>query len=247
MDKYFICLANSVKSVSSRERGDESGRCIAGVEVSVSHDRDETKVNSIILFTNQYGSRPNWIRPVGNTETGAIPIAEASHFKVFDLIKLSEVQSVADGAHSEDYNYTRIEKIAHLNIDGEFLSQMCDSLHRNNIFGTKGDSVSDRWFQRFDHSLMLIRPSNPTFYYIVKEYNGRRKKQLRCKFSYGNCVEYDLVVTDPVFKQKCYDAHDDKLININAVENYYFVASLGMALENQNNEHYKLVASVIAI
>lgn len=247
MDKYFICLANSSKRVDSGEHGDETGRCIAGVEVSISKSADKTIVKSIIPFSNQYGSRPNWIRPKGKTETGAIPVAEALSFRVFDLIKLTDVVSTSEGAHSEDYQYARIDNIAHLEIDSALLEQMCDSLHRNYIFGSGYDNVSDERYLSFDHSLMLIKPVNPIFYYKIREYNGRQKKQLRCKFSYGKCDEYDLVVTDPQFKNKCFDSRDDELREINAGGNYFFVMSLGIALPGQNNKHYKLIASVIRI
>lgn len=247
MDKYFICLANSYKRVDSNGHGDETGRCIAGVEVEITEVAEKTVLESIVLFTNHYGTRPNWIRPKGNTETGAIPVDEARPFKVFDLIRLSDVESTVEGAHSEDYEYSLIERVSHINVDEDLLSRMCDNLHKNYVFGNRYDSVTDEKFLGFDHSLMLIKPNNPTFYYMVREYDGRRKKQLRCKFSYGRCEEYDLVVTDPEFKQLCFEAHDDDLKDVNANNNCYFVMSLGIALPRQNNKHYKLIASVITI
>lgn len=247
MDKFFLCLANSYKRVDNNERGDDTGRCVAGIEVEIAEVADKTVIKSIVPFTNQYGTRPNWIRPKGNTQTGAIPIAEAQPFKVFDLIRLSDVKSTAEGAHSEDYEYKLIEKVSHINVDEGLLSQMCDNLHKNYVFGNGYDTVTDKRFLGFDHSLMLIKPTNPTFFYKVREYDGRQKKQLRCRFSYGKCEEYDLVVTDPVFKQICYDAHDDELQDVNGNNNCYFVMSLGIALPSQNNKHYKLIASVITI
>ncbi len=247
MDKYFICLANSYKRVDRNEHGDETGRCIAGVEVEIARGVDKMVIKSIVPFSNQYGTRPNWIRPKGKTETGAIPIVEAQPFKVFDIIRLSDVRATAEGAHSEDYEYSNIKKVFHFNVDEDLLSQMCDNLHKNYVFGNGYDSVTDDRFLGFDHSLMLIKPINPTFYYKVREYNGCQKRKLRCKFSYGKCEEYDLVVTDPEFKQLCHEAHDDELKAVNANSSCFFVMSLGIALPGQNNKHYKLIASVIRV
>lgn len=247
MDKFFICLANSSKRVDSKKHGDETGRCIAGVEVDVSFATGKAVIKSIIPFTNKFGSRPNWIRPKGQTETGAIPIEQALPFKIFDLIKLSDVTSTAEGAHSEDYKYRQIERITNLKMDNTLLEKMCDNLHRNYIFGNSLDTVPDDRFLSFDHSLMLIKPITPKFYFKIRQYNGNKKKQLRCKFKYGSSAEYDLVVTDPLFKQKCFEARDDELCDINTTKNYFFVMSIGIALSEQNNKHYKLIASVLNI
>ena len=90
MDKYFVCLANSYK------RG---GRCIAGIEVVISHD-DHWKI-----VKNPDGS-PRWIRPIDQTtEYGEVLEGEACFIPLLTVVKLSGVIPCPHEAHSEDVNY----------------------------------------------------------------------------------------------------------------------------------------------
>ena len=104
--------------------------------------------------------------------------------------------------------------------------------------------MDDNFFQRFDHSLMLIRPGNVRFFFENRERNGRIVRKLRVSFCYGN-NDYDLPVTDPVFQDRCYNLNDDQCTAVNDGREYYFAMSLGMGMQQRDNRHYKLVAAVL--
>lgn len=233
MSKYFICLANSFKRVAENENNDETGRCVAGIEITY------PDVN--VVLNTDYGQRPNWIRPHANTPTGAIPVADAGNFRLFDIIKIDNPISIGHGAHSEDYSYSSIECIGRYNGP---MGTLIDSVHRNSIFGSERSYMDDNFFQRFDHSLMLIRPENVRFFYDVRERDGRNVRKLRVSFHYGD-NGYNLPVTDPIFQDKCYNLHDDQCADFNDGREYYFTMSLGMGMPQMDNRHYKLVAAVL--
>lgn len=233
MSKYFICLANSFKRVNENENNDETGRCIAGIEI--------TYPAGNVVMNIGYGQRPNWIRPIAKTPTGAIPVADARNFGLFDIIKIDDPVASGCGAHSEDYSYSSLETIGRYNGP---LSVLIDTVHRNSIFGSERSYMDDNFFQCFDHSLMLIRPEKVRFFYEARERDGRNFRKLRVSFHYGN-YDYSLPVTDPVFQDRCYNLHDDQCTALNDGREYFFVMSLGMGMPQRNNRHYKLVAAVL--
>lgn len=230
MDKLFICLANSHKPVSENAIG-ATGRCVAGIEISKYYNDGSIEV---IQKIDQYGTRPQWIRPIDkSTETGAIPIETARKLKVYDIILLHDVELCdATGAHSENVFYKEIRIVGRFN--GRNIQCLVDTLHKNFIFGNAQRTVSEKLFSEFDHSLMLVRVTNPEFYYETRS-DGKNK--LRAKFMYGGeNVEYDdFPVTDPLFS-------DDDLTDINSKKERYMVFSLGLPYKGK---HYKLITTVL--
>ena len=217
MEKYFICLANSYK---------HGGRCIAGIEVVPQSD------GSLGIVRHDDG-RPRWIRPVSMSANGEIPNHLAESFKIFSLVKLTDVEPCPDNAHTEDVHCTRMEICPfELSPTKDFLNQLIDTQHQA-VFYFRGKSIPTTIIDRLDYSLMLIHPDNACAYCD----EGRENSKYRMKFTY-NGSNYDFPITDPVFLEqfkKSPDSYAD-------LEGVYLVLSLGIAFEGF---HYKLVATVL--
>lgn len=217
MEKYFICLANSYK---------HGGRCIAGIEAVPQSD------GSLCIVRHDDG-RPRWIRPVSMSANGEIPNHLAESFKIFSLVKLTDVESCPDNAHTEDVHCTRMEICPfELSPTKEFLNQLIDTQHKA-VFYFRGKSIPTTIIDRLDYSLMLIHPDNACAYCDEERENSK----YRMKFTY-NGSNYDFPITDPVFLEqfkKSPDSYAD-------LDGAYLVLSLGIAFEGF---HYKLVATVL--
>lgn len=217
MEKYFICLANSYK---------HGGRCIAGIEVVPQSD------GSLGIVRHDDG-RPRWIRPVSMSANGEIPNHLAESFKIFSLVKLTDVEPCPDNAHTEDVHCTRMEICPfELSPTKDFLNQLIDTQHQA-VFYFRGKSIPTTIIDRLDYSLMLIHPDNACAYCD----EGRENSKYRMKFTY-NGSNYDFPITDPVFLEqfkKIPDSYAD-------LDGAYLVLSLGIAFEGF---HYKLVATVL--
>ncbi len=217
MEKYFICLANSYK---------HGGRCIAGIEVVPQSD------GSLGIVRHDDG-RPRWIRPVSMSANGEIPNHLAESFKIFSLVKLTDVEPCPDNAHTEDVHCTRMEICPfELSPTKDFLDQLIDTQHQA-AFYFRGKSIPTTIIDRLDYSLMLIHPNN-AYAYCDEE---RENSKYRMKFTY-NGSNYDFPITDPVFLEqfkKSPDSYAD-------MDGAYLVLSLGIAFEGF---HYKLVATVL--
>lgn len=217
MEKYFICLANSYK---------HGGRCIAGIEVVPQSD------GSLGIVRHDDG-RPRWIRPVSMSANGEVPNHLAESFKIFSLVKLTDVEPCPDNAHTEDVHCTRMEICPfELSPTKDFLNQLIDTQHQA-AFYFRGKSIPTTIIDRLDYSLMLIHPDNACAYCD----EGRENSKYRMKFTY-NGSNYDFPITDPVFLEqfkKSPDSYAD-------LDGAYLVLSLGIAFEGF---HYKLVATVL--
>ena len=217
MEKYFICLANSYK---------HGGRCIAGIEVVPQSD------GSLGIVRHDDG-RPRWIRPVSMSANGEIPNHLAESFKIFSLVKLTDVEPCPDNAHTEDVHCTRMEICPfELSPTKDFLNQLIDTQHQA-VFYFRGKSIPTTIIDRLDYSLMLIHPDNACAYCDEERENSK----YRMKFTY-NGSNYDFPITDPVFLEqfkKSPDSYAD-------LDGAYLVLSLGIAFEGF---HYKLVATVL--
>ena len=217
MEKYFICLANSYK---------HGGRCIAGIEVVPQSD------GSLGIVRHDDG-RPRWIRPVSMSANGEIPNHLAESFKIFSLVKLTDVEPCPDNAHTEDVHCTRMEICPfELSPTKDFLNQLIDNQHQA-VFYFRGKSIPTTIIDRLDYSLMLIHPDNACAYCDEERENSK----YRMKFTY-NGSNYDFPITDPVFLEqfkKSPDSYAD-------LDGAYLVLSLGIAFEGF---HYKLVATVL--
>lgn len=217
MEKYFICLANSYK---------HGGRCIAGIEVVPQSD------GSLGIVRHDDG-RPRWIRPVSMSANGEIPNHLAESFKIFSLVKLTDVEPCPDNAHTEDVHCTRMEICPfELSPTKDFLNQLIDTQHQA-IFYFRGKSIPTTIIDRLDYSLMLIHPDNACAYCD----EGRENSKYRMKFTY-NGSNYDFPITDPVFLEQ-FKKSPESYADLDGV---YLVLSLGIAFEGF---HYKLVATVL--
>ena len=217
MEKFFICLANSYK---------HGGRCIAGIEVVPQSD------GSLGIVRHDDG-RPRWIRPVSMSANGEIPNHLAESFKIFSLVKLTDVEPCPDNAHTEDVHCTRMEICPfELSPTKDFLNQLIDTQHKA-VFYFRGKSIPTTIIDRLDYSLMLIHPDNACAYCD----EGRENSKYRMKFTY-NGSNYDFPITDPVFLEQ-FKKSPDSYADLDGV---YLVLSLGIAFEGF---HYKLVATVL--
>lgn len=217
MEKYFICLANSYK---------HGGRCIAGIEVVPQSD------GSLGIVRHDDG-RPRWIRPVSMSANGEISNHLAESFKIFSLVKLTDVEPCPDNAHTEDVHCTRMEICPfELSPTNDFLNQLIDTQHQA-VFYFRGKSIPTTIIDRLDYSLMLIHPDNACAYCD----EGRENSKYRMKFTY-NGSNYDFPITDPVFLEQ-FKKSPDSYADLDGV---YLVLSLGIAFEGF---HYKLVATVL--
>lgn len=216
MDKYFICLANSLK------RG---GRCVAGVEVNI----DETDHWTVV---RRFDGTPQWIRPIDlNTEFGEITNIEAQPIRLLSVIRLSDVEPCPHHAHSEDVYFRRMEVIGKVTALQDNLIALLDEVHQDLFYQTER-SVSLETFTSGDYSLMLIRAHD---IHLVPDYSKRRAK-FRMSFIYHGAV-YDLPITDPE-----YLSFLEKQTNVKTLDDSFLCLSLGMEYEGR---HHKLIAGVI--
>lgn len=217
MEKYFICLANSYK---------HGGRCIAGIEVVPQAD------GSLVVVRHDDG-RPRWIRPVSMTANGEIPNHLAESFKIFSLVKLTEVEPCPDKAHTEDVHCSRMEICPfELSPSKEFLNQLLDTQHKA-VFYYRGKAIPATIIYRLDYSLMLIQPDNVSAYCDEERENSK----YRMKFTYSGS-NYDFPITDPVFLEQ-FKKNPNSYRDLNGI---YLVLSLGLEFEGF---HFKLVATVV--
>ncbi len=217
MDKHFICLANSYK---------HGGRCIAGIEVVPQSDGSLTIVR-------HDDSRPRWIRPVSMSANGEIPNHLAESFKIFSLVKLTEVEPCPHKAHTEDVHCSRMEiSPFELLPTKAFLNQLLDTQHQA-VFYYRGKAIPATIIDRLDYSLMLIQPENVSAYCDEE----RKNSKYRMKFTYSDS-NYDFPITDPVFLEQ-FKKNPEKYDDLDGV---YLVLSLGLEFEGF---HFKLVATVV--
>ena len=217
MEKYFICLANSYK---------HGGRCIAGIEVVPQSD------SNLVIVRHDDG-RPKWIRPVSMSANGEISNHLAESFKIFSLVKLTEVEPCPDKAHTEDVHCSRMEICPiELSPSNAFLNQLLDTRHQA-VFYYRGKAIPAKIIDRLDYSLMLIHPENACAYCDEERENSK----YRMKFTYFGS-NYDFPITDPVFLEQFKKNPDD----FSDLKGVYLVLSLGMEFEGF---HFKLVATVL--
>lgn len=217
MDKHFICLANSYK---------HGGRCIAGIEVVPQAD------GSLAIVRHDDG-RPRWIRPVSMSTNGEIPNHLAESFKIFSVVKLTEVEPCPHKAHTEDVHCSRME-ICPFDLlpTKSFLNLLIDTQHQA-VFYYRGKAIPATIIDRLNYSLMLIQPKNVSAYCDEERENSK----YRMKFTYFGS-NYDFPITDPVFLEQ-FKKNPEKYDDLDGV---YLVLSLGLEFEGF---HFKLVATVV--
>lgn len=167
------------------------------------------------------------------TANGEIPNHLAESFKIFSLVKLTEVEPCPDKAHTEDVHCSRMEICPfELSPSKEFLNQLLDTQHQA-VFYYRGKAIPATIIDRLDYSLMLIQPDNVSAYCDEERENSK----YRMKFTYSGS-NYDFPITDPVFLEQ-FKKNPEKFA---ILEGVYLVLSLGMEFEGF---HFKLVATVV--
>ena len=213
----IICLANSYKL---------GGRCVAGKDIN----------------------EMNWVRPVSDSPTGElslqqINIAVGNHQepRLFDIIRIPLLVPKPEYFQPENI---LIDSATPWQIvggyDQEGVNKLLDtptSLWEN--LGARNDRVSTDILKSNPPlaSLYFIKPSEFTLHNKIRELGNL---QTRAVFTY-NDVQYDLVVTDPVIKEKF---KEEGVGTYKFNRDVYICVSLG---EEFHLEHYKLVASVFEI
>lgn len=217
MDKYFICLANSYK---------RNGRCIAGVEVTISQD------NHWKIVRND-DSSPHWIRPIDqHTEYGEILEGEARYIPLLSIVKLSGVIPCPHKSHSEDVNYMQMIVIGMISRNREVLEQLSDNVHFE-VFYTTELAISPEVYAKGNYSLMMIHPESIQFL----EDLTKKRARYRMLFSYHG-TNYDFSITDPIFYEKI-ALQPDLLSTLTDV---YLTLSIGLEYEGR---HHKLIAGLM--
>jgi hypothetical protein len=114
------------------------------------------------------------------------------------------------------------------------LANLCDQ--RSSIFGNRGKAISQESIVGLNHSLILIKANQfKAFTKIQIERPG--KPQTRISFEY-NGTEYDLPITDPVFR----DHYAENKNTLKGVNQVYLCVSLGIPWEGW---YYKLAAGIM--
>ncbi len=211
----IICLANSYKL---------GGRCFAGKDIK------EMK----------------WVRPVSDSPTGElnlqqINIAPAQSPRLFDIIRIPFLDPKPEYFQPENIlidSATPWQKVG--GYDQGEINKLLDtptSLWTN--LGQKNDRVPTDILKSNPPlaSLYFIKPSEFILHNKIRELGGL---QTRAVFTYDG-VQYDLVVTDPVIKEKF---KEEGVGTYKFNRDVYICVSLG---EEFQLEHYKLVASVFEI
>lgn len=223
MDKTFICLANSYK---------HGNRCLAGIEIDLYPQRNSYSVK------RDANGNPIWFRPVHRTaEAGAIPNSEAQSIVVLDIVKACLVEPCPDGAQTENYYYSRLEKLSRVSRNTKNLDGFIDNSH-SVLFGNRGAAVPPDRFVNLDYSVLLIKSSQVEFY-MKDRAEWNKEPQPRGKVMH-NGTEYDLPVTDPIFRQVI----QNDIEKANSYADYYITLSLGV---EHDEWHSKLIACVIPI
>ncbi|MBQ8051493.1 MAG: hypothetical protein IJ197_07985 [Bacteroidaceae bacterium] len=217
MDKFFICLANSLK------RG---GRCIAGIEI-VFNEQDQWDI-----IRNSDGT-PHWIRPIDPcTEFGEITNNMALPIKLLSIVKLTNVNECPHEAHTEDTYFSRMEVIGEITPTSNVLNELTDNIHTD-IFYNHEYSISTLTYAEGNYSLMLIHPER---IYVEPDLLKERAKYRMQIIYNGNY--YEMALTDPDYLNYL----SEHLKNGGTIEDVFLCLSLGLEYEFR---HHKLVAGVI--
>jgi hypothetical protein len=143
MEKQFICLANSNKSM---------GRCLAGIEVS----EPQGQV---------------WIRPVSKTYSGALPIDLVKDIRLLNVVTLDITETCPDGYQVENvfFNTESLRTISSIAPNNE----LCDNLVTDvpTLFGDTYRSISTEVVSQLNYSILFIKPTTFTAY--IREYDGK--------------------------------------------------------------------------
>jgi hypothetical protein len=214
MKTHFMCLANSKKL---------GGRCVAGVEVSI------IKNNVAKFLFND--NRPKWIRPVSYSEHGEVSDAISGHLKLLDIVALDINRRCPKKAQTENVFFKQepLQVVGSLKPSIRMLDAL--AVEEEHIFGNRLNYVSDYVLDNVDHSLVLIKTDDFSYFVTV---NKKGERQVRAIFTHKN-INYDLPITDLLFSETY-----PQMTKMPA----YLTISLGEVFKGKS---YKLIASVIIL
>lgn len=235
--KHLLVLANSIKK--------SPGVCIAGREVS---------------FTGSSYSIGPWIRPVSGRGEGELSPSETrlvtgEQPMVMDFIAVPLLHAVNDPLQPENWLIDAKQRWNSVNSSYsapplELLAEMDEP---KNIWlqrGFRTDRVSATYLQKSppDQSLYLIYVAELRARLEWKIREGRYKRGWRALFNYRG-VDYDLSITDPVFRESFSTqfpplGQPDVTIIVGNSNGCYLCVSLAPEF---NRYHYKVVATIIEI
>jgi hypothetical protein len=225
MRRTFVCLANSKKYIE---------RCVAGIELEASSE----KGFSIVKKNNL----PKWIRPITDTETGAVPEQVVKNMGLMDIYEVEILEEKPKGYQSENvlFNLKSLRKIQASQPSIAKLDRLRspDKL----LFGNSGKAISVKAIQNIKHSLMLIKVERPIVH-IKNHFNEITEissTQIRLDFLYDG-IDYNLPITDVAFL-KHFSGNPYEIQESFAAT--YICVSLGM---EHRGWHYKLVAGIIGV
>jgi hypothetical protein len=236
MDKTILILANSVRKAPHR--------CIAGREAI--HDPT----------TNQW-QIGSWVRPVSQHGEGEVSQQESTctdgkQPAVLDIVTLSVTKNANVPYQPEDYfieTRTRWVKHAKAIPDLSNLAETPTSLWDQP--GARQDRVSDDYLATLTgvRSLYLIRPQNLMFriWEETNQFEGGQRRKRRAHFDF-NGKHYDFSVTDPTMEQRYFTPFpslDQPARDIQPKDSARCLLVISLSAKFKDNNHYKLVATVI--
>ncbi|MCG2777198.1 MAG: DNA helicase RecQ [Desulfobacterales bacterium] len=217
--KQIICLANSRKY---------SGCCIAGKEAAE-------------------GQTGEWIRPVGQMETGELSLRDISFRdggipELLDIISFPLTRHSPHSYQSENYIIDDRQWVKKGKLSISDLPGLCDDVQSLWINGHHShNGLNDRIPLNIAEetvlsSLVLVKPRNLR---ITVDEGPNLLKKIRAKFNL-NGVKYWLSVTDPLIEKKYFNKDIGEYTITE--ENVYLTVSIGEPYEGYC---YKLVAAII--
>ncbi|NJL75715.1 MAG: hypothetical protein HC892_12505 [Saprospiraceae bacterium] len=224
MKTLFVCLANSKKYIE---------RCIAGVVLT------EKKEGGFRIERN--GEAAKWVRPITNSETGAIPETLVRNLQLMDVCEIELIKEVPNSYQSENvwFDTKSLKKINKIIPTEEKLNRLVTK--ETILFGNTGKAVSTKKVHQVGNSLLLVKAKNPvvqaTSY--LNDVTEIESIKHRLQFQYMD-VEYDFPITDVHFVNH-FTGNPYQLKESKAI---YVCVSLGM---EHKGWHYKLAAGIISV
>lgn len=222
--KQIVCLANSRKM---------AGRCIAGRTWDPEHGAGE------------------WIRPVGDRESGAVTeherqYADGSDPRVLDVVRVPVIKHVPEGSQTENWRldpqhyWEKAGRYQRCSLD--LLVDTPTALWTNgwHTYHGRNDYVPMEKAKEIATSLRLIRVEQLVLkVFAPGEAFGSPKRRVQGRFWHAGS-DYKLWVTDPRWELK----YLRKLNGSYTIGECFLTISLG---EPFRDAVYKLIAAVIAL
>jgi hypothetical protein len=228
MTKRIICLANSNKDLCHN-----SGRCIAGKDVSV----------------NNF-----WIRPISARPTEEISFRERLYEngqepKILDMIDIEIIENRPNTFQTENHliddSYYWVKSGTYSTDELDQLLDNPDSLWTNTVSSYNGsnDRIPESLTSGISNSLYFIRATIQIVVETEGQHFNNPKKKVRCRFRYKG-TDYKIPVTDPIIKDQ-YIVENDGYYEMG---DKYMCISLGLCYSYDGNSPryaYLFAAAII--